>query len=198
MIDLKLFCASENDIRSYLAKPMEIDGFLYATNGHIAIRVKGKAEEYIEVPASTSEQLIKIFANCEEYKYRALPEISEPKKYDCGICKGTGKVTICDECAGEGYVDLGNNYNAYEVECRSCMGNGCGAGGEKACEYCDGDGYKYKRDGYAQIGNTGLNYKYFQLIKSLPSPEICLDIEKHKFIPFRFDGGYGALMPMRY
>jgi len=37
-MDITKFCAT-NDPRSYLHKPMRHDGYLYATNCHIAVRI---------------------------------------------------------------------------------------------------------------------------------------------------------------
>ena len=59
-MDITKFCAT-NDPRSYMHKPMRHDGYLYATTGHIAVRIaygtKAQAAKQVEAlrPSAAAE-----------------------------------------------------------------------------------------------------------------------------------------------
>jgi len=58
-MDITKFCTT-NDPRSYMHKPMRHDGYLYATNGHIAVRIADDPAieaEPIPQPADTGAKL---------------------------------------------------------------------------------------------------------------------------------------------
>lgn len=86
------------------------------------------------------------------------------------------------------------------VDCEDCQG------GEKAphnCPYCSCeckscDNGKQFEESAIKIGSKTAQARYLFLIKQLPNYFIAPDATpKGEAIHFKFDGGYGLLMPMR-
>ena len=114
MIDLMSFCGNDREIRSYLQTPFELDGWVYATNGHLAVRVLRSA--WAGAAAYIHGKHPKNIANLFEDAFAAagdflpFPMVSEPMK--CDRCNGSGVdpedtddgPQDCLECGGTGYV----------------------------------------------------------------------------------------------
>lgn len=80
----------------------------------------------------------------------------------------------------------GSCYRGFEHDCPDCT---C------VCDECGGSGeveQKFSTD----IGGVIFDVKYIRMIAELPGVEICVTDGKSPTF-FRFDGGVGALMPMR-
>jgi hypothetical protein len=90
-IDLQSFCAKD-DVRSYLMQPFVIDGYTYATNGHVIVRVRGAPGQEPSNPARAAAP--RLFA-VEYTDYELLPEIPAPQT--CPECHGGGE-EYEDEC----------------------------------------------------------------------------------------------------
>ena len=107
--DLKRFCADADDSREYLRQPWTRDGYTWATEGHIIIRVpaiadipdnKGAvdadglfsrqpdAKEWLAVPTVKAPKP----AKCDDCYGSGLHECNCGHEHTCGVCNGTGKV----------------------------------------------------------------------------------------------------------
>ena len=169
-IDLTRFCANERDVREYLQRPFEIDGFVYATNGHMAVRVPaadypGQAQY---TPGKHPKQIVQLFADAaaDADKAQPLPIIQEPA--DCSLCKGTG---IMPE-------------HLADIE----------AQGPEDCASCGGSG---KTTSVTDInGTTYADHYLYALQQILPPFRIATrGMSKPAYIDF--DGGCALLMPCR-
>lgn len=189
---LKSFCATINDSREYLRAPFVNKGFIYATNGHIAVRIpdNGTIQENKDAPK-----------NIHNYFQSGISDFIEipalPEKTKCVRCCGTGNRIFknkCDKCDGKGEFYHGSHY----YDCAECDGSGEVRSGEpKAdipCEYCDGSGWeKYS---FIDIGEFRFQCAYIEKILALPNVKFMRTINSDDACKFLFDGGEGIIMPM--
>ena len=199
MKDIQKFCCVA-DPRSALRQLIRLGEYIYATNGHIAIRIPDDKS----LEASDGEETAKYARHIDNFitKGRQLhfapfaPDL--PSAEPCLVCSGVGMVCVCSECDGDGEFD----YGTHLYECKECDGSGAvqGVHPDTHCWNCDGLG---------EAPAVSLDYlngvmavRYARLIASLPgvefawSPELN-DEELPRMGHFRFEGGEGALMPMR-
>lgn len=107
MITLELlqsFCAG--DIRPAIMKPWTLpDGFTYATDGRIAIKVPA----LLAVPANpAAPQRMYDKGFLYEQEFGPLPVLPEPLVKRCETCEGTGMyecgACTCEDCEGAGDI----------------------------------------------------------------------------------------------
>lgn len=176
---LKLFCAVDDD-REYLNKPIRRSGYLYASNGHIGIRVPDDAE----IDANETNQIHNLseLFECGEVDYHPLPEIPAP--VPCSCCNGTGKryMTKCDECDGTGKIKTSRKTEQPESW--------------EACEECDGMGEARLPQSLTKVGAHAYQNRYLRKIVALPGSRIehANSLSGAHFI---FDGGVGIIMPCK-
>jgi len=194
------FCEQKGSGRDALSLPFSCDGYTFATDGHICIRVA--LDTCVVSHPEAPKTMDKIFITCEdESKYINIPEIEGVSLcVDCSSCEGKGKISVCPECEGSGEVHFENDYNEYECDCDSCFGTGRYKGSKAAsedCEDCNGTG-KITKDIGIDIGTRHVTARLLGIIKNLPSAKIAPEAtDGFKPIPFKFDGGCGILLPRR-
>lgn len=210
MIDLKKFCRKSH-YAEILTEPFSDNDYTYASDGCIIIRVD-KIPKIIKtgIPGKAAELF-------EENKINENEIWIDPPKFEiiernCSKCKGTGKITVCEECEGVGSLEFSNSYNDYDVECKSCFGKNIK---NEKCEACEGTG-KYKEysspvieasvrvvtdiriNGIYEDFAVMLNGMYLEMIQDLPNIKIALQDNSIKPVKLKFDGGIGLLMPMEH
>ena len=190
-VDLQRFCADDFDPREYLRKPIPHKGYLYATNGHVLVRVA--APEHAGALAEKPDFDAVVGKYIQAEGHAPLPPLPAGKK--CKDCNGTGMVLMaeCADCDGEG--DFMHGTHIYE--CKECDGAGrfLSASGEKCeCAGCYGHGIKAER---IAIGQSGYDLRYLRWIAELPGARFAaggaIDTAGH----FIFDGGDGIVMPRK-
>jgi len=164
---LKQFC-SHDPTRYYLMKPFSQDGYTWATNGHIMVRVAqidgiapfdGKAIN-VARPLKGIEDA--------QFSSRAFTLPPAPEELD-----------DCIKCAGRGT----------EHECPDC---------DCTCEYCKGTGRVDRESKISTtISGQIVQLAYARMVAGLPGVEVS-ERASEGIAPlfFRFDGGVGALMPL--
>jgi len=190
---LRKFC-SKNDPRTYLLNPIRRDGSLYATNGHIMVCIPDNPE--IEATESDIPNFGKFKETVNEKEFSAFvaPDMPEPTK--CTCCTN-GKVNKCPDCDGDGSFEHGD----FEYECKNCDESGFvdvnyGESGDMDCPECHGTGYD--QFDTAKIGSSHFATKYIRMLIELSDVQIWTDSEKQNSTAFfKFDGGWGAIMPCR-
>ena len=158
---LQSFC-STNDMRLPLQKPNLLEGFIYATDGHILIRVpaiqaEGTVENNPDYP--NAEKVIQgIIDNC-------YIEFDFSKKFDCEfepLYEKVLKKEECEQCDGDG----------------NCTCDECGT--QHECGECDGTG---EIETYINtdkvIGETTKPGTVFQFKEAYFNPELILRVQKH-------------------
>ena len=186
-IDIQSFCAKD-DIRSYLMTPFVIDGYTYASNGHIIVRVPGgEPDPGQTLPEPVRQAVLKMFAT-EYTDYEPLPEIPPPQL--CSECAGTGEVEEyeCEDCDGHGEFTHGN----HEYCCKECDGSGKVPGGECPKYGC----WSGQMRQPIRVGPAFIDGRYLRLIAALPNARIRV-VGPEAAAAFLFDGGEGRVMPCR-
>lgn len=191
-IDLQPFCAKEN-ARWYRDKPFFKDGFIYATDARILVRLPAPGEpDTPDAPALNDVDL--------SMPEQATPwPQSEPIFYEdtCAACEGDGFVgrVECSDCQGEGEVDCPHCGN--DMTCEKCGGR-CYISKGAPCEKCDGKG-RYEQPAYQRVSDGYVAYHYDQLVRSLGDVEFHQVKSDHGGYRFnlRFNGGVGAVMSKR-
>lgn len=193
MTDITRFCAI-NSYRGWMNKPFRREGFLYATNGHIAVRMPNDA--LVDVgEGDESGKVIALFEKCEqaEYTWVAVPRVKASK--NCTHCDGAGKTSECPDCDGKGEFEHG----MYDYQCQRCDGAGAVPPiiGARAytCEACSGSGIHW-HDG-ADVAHAHYAKKYLHLIaEQFPGAEIGVPKDEMAAAMWRCGDVLGLLMPM--
>lgn len=194
-IDLQRFCARKHDDREHLHAPWPHKGRLYASNGHIMVRIPSPehAEAVATHPAAMADQM---FEAAGKAGYIALPAFEAPMR--CDSCAGEGKYlqVECPDCEGKGEFTHGTCL----YDCQRCFGDGLIRASEldvgaamHDCSHCGGLGY-FRGEG-ARIGDATYDRVYLRLLSTLSGVRVCVNGEKA--MHFTFDGGDGLLMPYR-
>lgn len=122
---LDIFIYREDDMRPSLEKPMEQDGYICATDTHIAIRIKKEmltgeyeqrdAPNFARIfPASKPKYSITLKAILEAIAKCGLDEV---RYVDCPECNGSGEVDWY-------YHDKDGDTHTHEDKCPVCRGDG--------------------------------------------------------------------------
>lgn len=216
-IDLKRFCAKEEDPREYLRAPWRDGAWVYATNGHYLLRVAADTMPDA-VPRDKHPDGGALFRKHLEDRtgldFLVMPPL--PKLKPCADCGGKGQVRAikCADCV-DGEFKHGN----YTYTCQNCDESPAGAGWEhlnawnetrsnevlRDCISCDGLGHNIQEHRGMAVGEASYAVVYLAMLAKLPQVRICpgepantKDWSKQP-IPavFTFDGGHALLMPRR-
>lgn len=162
--DLQPFCSTENSLE-YLRRPWSKEGFTYATNGHVLIRVPRLSDVPENDKAPNTD---KIFAGtADQTATQKIPTAKIPKgrTFECVSCEGRGTEHDCPDCTCE-------------------------------CEECGGVG---RSEEQISAGILGAIYsaKYIRQLLTFPGLRFSSSPPVDGPARFVFDGGEGAIMPMR-
>jgi hypothetical protein len=166
-IDLQQFC-SKNKTRPYIAKPFSFGEFSYATTGYIIVRVARRPEIEEGAAPIIESGCIMALSFDPNAAFKSLPPFSWPAD------KSTEDCYACD---GRGT----------EHDCPNCR---C------PCPKCDGTGKALNKYSISVCG-VEFNGRYIKQISSLPGFQIAEKLAEEGPASFRFDGGVGAIMPLR-
>lgn len=198
---LKKFCYPDN-MRPNLMEPFSRDGYTWASDGRIMIRVP-------EIPGAVGHKKAPdpwtawLKKPLEEYIPAELPQgwqEMEVEYFECQTCQGTGQVYICPECEGEGVAKC--KCCGSENDCKTCEGAffvSAEQGGRPVrCEDCNGETCRRKRTPVRLPGSDCIiDLFYLKLVMELPGARLFRD-GSHDPLCFTFDGGEGVLMPIRH
>lgn len=209
MIDLQRFCANELDEREYLRKPWKHGEWVYATNGHVCVRVPTAAMPDVAEcdKAPPAQKLFQKHMEQRQCEFLLMPSIAPLKK--CSACYGKGYVHArkCPSCT-EGTFD----HYGYSYDCLYCEDSGAGPGWvdtederetRRPCNRCDGLGADMRENGNAPLGESTYSLVYLNWLAKLPQCRVCpgssAETPTANQIPavFIFDGGHAILMPRR-
>lgn len=165
-INLQQFCG-DDQFRSYLNKPFSHGKFTYATNGHIMVRVPRLPDVPEQTKTGNWEGPFASLASAAftPLAHKPLPNLPAPGIEDCGDCEGRGTDHDCPECT---------------CECDACEGIGKQGGRVRISTRVRGGIY---------------DFRYVAMLLALPNVEIATATKDGVPLLFKFDGGFGALMP---
>lgn len=188
---MKKFCSEK--IKNFV-EPWTRDGFTYATNGHILIRVPALPDVPDNPGAPGISKTFAMF-NISEESFD-IPVLPAPQYSVCEECEGKGKGFTCPECDGRGVVLWETNRHEYEADCLECDGDGIVNGN---CPGCGGTGKRIERFGF-KINGVSFDRDCLALLKNLPEIKIYpqpinTKVYSQSASSFTFDGGDGLIMP---
>lgn len=167
--DLKKFCSTD-ECRPNIQQPFLRDGYVWATNGQILVRIS-PIEDVLEYPTAPDVAGVfqKGFVETSMRRLRAenLPDVLDP--IDCEDCDGRGSEHDCPSC-----------------NCR--------------CEACDGTGMENpEKFTSVDICGALFSLRYIRLLSELPDVMIPEKPVASILapMPFKFDGGDGLLMGLK-
>jgi len=168
MIDLQAFCADPDGVRA-IAAPWSRDGFTWATDGHMLIRVPLQPE------VGDNERCPQVMGNWlgaildkEPATWFDIPEFPAPTDDECAECEGRGMVTPR------------TRWNEYD---------------EEECKSCGGDG-RILETKAVEIGEVCFTDRLLEKLRRLPNVKIG-PFGPNEVARIAFDGGDGLLMPRR-
>lgn len=181
---LKAFCSK--DVRITMT-PFYQNGYTYATEGNVCIRVPGKHTENLTgVDAVTTIPWGRIGSR-RMFRLK-LKDIRPPEKDEiCAACEPGGKRGVCTRCKGDGEIEFEGD------DCPKCDGEGfVGPWDTPNCPECLGTRWG---TGIFNIPPAYFAVKYLQFILSHVGPiEIFQPETDYGPMFFTFHGGEGALM----
>ena len=188
--DLMGFC-DKFDVGRF-DSPFAECGYDFYTDGHIVVRVKSTG--IIDRKSPISESLISYF-EVDRTDPQPIPPI-DINFIGCWVCRGSGRVTTCKECLGEGELTFDTGYNSYDFECKTCHGDGVTSGGIDVCQECAGSGVVIDdcTNNDVEIVGAKFSPKTAAKMLSLPGVKIFKAPVKPNMYKFIFDGGDGLIM----
>lgn len=212
-IDLQRYCASEYDPRKYLRAPWLAGEWVYATNGHLAVRVPAASRPDITATPEKAPNVGALFDMAFDRAGEFAP-IPDVKKTQCSHCGGTGRLWAinCPDCDKDTPGEF--EHGSYTYDCKNCEDSAAGKGWVEVakedrdaqswpCERCDGVGL-CRDDSAERIGGAHYATRYLAMLSALPGARIRPGDPAPrdygaKVIPalVTFDGGHALLMPRR-
>lgn len=192
-----LDCCGYNEGRIDLRTPFEQDGYVCATNGHIAVRTLVKHfPTDVEIPARNLPRVSVVFAECKANQLHPLPDIPEPEPQRCDICNGMKTIQECTMCLGNGdhECDCGDFH-----ECHHCNGTGIGKGKVVECRHCQGTGVEEPKRKAVQVGPMLLANHYVWLLRRHGIYTVMTDVsdENRTMASFQIGDIEGVVCGMR-
>ena len=207
MIDLTRFCADENELCTYLQKPLRTAQGMVYCNGHILVCAPylDDGEEYATTPAIMQDALARFARESSAAGESVdMQSLVLPEARVCPDCNGAGYLYVlpCESCDGEGTF----KHYGHEYECREC--EGCGyaslsqltdhsknkSAKRQKCTECDSYGDQSQS---VPLGNAFFARHYLAMIADLPGCKLWPNGTTNGSA-FTFDGGYGWLMPRSF
>lgn len=206
-INLARYCANETDPREYLRAPFRLGTWVYATNGHVCVRVASAMAPDITTAPDGAPAADKLFAAALEApgEFVTMPDIEAP--LECTYCEGAGLVAAlrCTHCDGDGTF----THDGIKYDCKICLDTSNGAptgwvqqdakaGDEgytsKVCDFCDGIGHFQAAHA---LGGINFNHAYLWWMAQLPQVRVKLPATNEKAAVFIGDGFQALVMPRR-
>ena len=200
MLDLQRFCALNDDPRTYLQKPWRDGEWMYATNGHICVRVPfdGTADMPTRDRHPDTDALFRKWAAAKTEGFEPLPSVAAGTV--CDACHGRKlfKCDECESCKGEGAFP----WHGLMYDCKWCEGSLVGEGHvvsddgdlELPCVKCWGRGLQMQEE---PLGESRFELAYLKWCTELPGIAYRTHGKEGPAL-MKFDGGELLLMPRRF
>jgi len=186
---IELFCGEFEKHK----KPFSGGSYVYATDGRMALRVdKSKFENPYDIGeyAPNIDELIEKVKKDTPINFNGQFEL-----IPCRNCRATGLNRKCPECEGSGVIECCEC--GQDRDCPDCDGNGSGDG--EKCSDCDGLGKRLKEEHTVLIEGLKVQSKFLcKIYQELKDVQLFADMSDNKMVYFKFDGGEGILLPLKY
>lgn len=182
---LRQFLEPESSLGRYRA-PMAWEDQLVFTDGRIMVSVPATGHSLADAIPCTVKHLSAFQQRGEQASPYFPLQVTLPDPRPCPSCEGTGKVTVCSYCEGQGCIQCNETGTVH----------GDDNGLSQDCFNCDGTGQDPHQT--IPIGNTTIARRYVALMLQLPGIEYHTPARlpnEWPMVSFRFQGGWGAVMP---
>ena len=206
-MNLQRFCATPGDVREHLHKPWREGKWVYATNGHVCVRLSDPDCKVDAIPkpdkAPEPDALFTKYIDNRDGEFLVLPKLPNAQK--CVECSGRGThpAVKCPDCDDGEFT-----HGMHTYECKTCSPDkdGCEPGWliahtevathVRECYFCDGRGFQKAS---AELGGKYFELGYLNWLMRLPQLRVRTgDPDKtDEAAAFIFDGGQALLMPLR-
>lgn len=184
--------AMSDDGLERLQTPWSSGEWSYATDFKMVIRIP-RLDEFRERPSNicTAGNIDTVVTGLTGPTWYDVPDIP-PGPETCPKCHGARAVK-CEACDGDGSVEWefchgGRTYDMV-ADCPVCGGDGV-----EKCRRCNGSGV-LPEPGVA-VGPALIDPRYLRLMALLPGCRLA-PVDGWSPVVFEFDGGGGAVMPVR-
>jgi hypothetical protein len=169
-MNLQDFCGDSDYLR--IGKPVNLDGYAYATDKHIAVRVPGKPEYEKATPDHKWAKQLRGWLDdaSQKAKLSPLPDYEAPDPDVCFMCYGAKAI--------EDDIEVDEEEPAI-IQCPECKGTGTT---DKV---------------RVRFGHIYVSHYYLKMLATLPGLLIDLTGGPTDRIYFVFHGGDGVVMPMK-
>ena len=160
----------------FLKNPFSFQDRTYATNGNIIISVP-KQQEY-EEDEENFNKIKGVLPPESGLSFFKIPGIKPPEMGKCLVCSGGRKAIYrpCIECDGDAILSFDSGYSIYEVDCKTCDGEGekIDLSTDELCLKCEGTGRAFINPAVElKCIDMHIDFKYLQLIKKIPGMKIA-------------------------
>ena len=198
---LQMFVAGADEYRAYLCSPWRSGDRIYASNGHVLVRLHADGMQAPTLPKGVGpdpRDVDRLFEVTPLSGFVAVADVIADLV--CQTCRGSGKRRFrhCDECNGQGEFQRGGHVYA----CLGCEGAGDIPDDSgytmRACADCRGYGVDYLRTttDAVTIGPARFGIRYLGMLARLPGAEIAA-VGAAAPAVFRFRDGEGLLAPVQ-
>jgi hypothetical protein len=196
-IDLKPFC-DKQDFRYAFSNPFVKDGFRYATDSRICVRIP--SSEPNTIPPEKKKDcpgVNVVFDNFPSEGFRNIDELIAGREasgpYDMRDCD-CGELNECHKCLGSGTQCC--PHCDQDMDCEDCDGTGEALQAAYNCQKCNGSGEVPNM--LCKVGDRWYAEHYLNLIRTLPDVQ-CAAMDGEKMLAFRFaDSGQGVLCEVQH
>ena len=201
-VNLQRFCANDFDYREYLRAPWRAGNWVYATNGHVCVRVAAALVPDALQSSGQRPNAAALFDKWfdQEGEFLVMPEV--PAAEVCKACDGHGwhHAIKCSDCT-DGVFKHG--HHAYD--CLNCADEPVEAGyiatedaadPKMVCNECIGRGFA--RLQFHELGCNKFDLGYLNWLAALPQLRVRVHEGLDAAAAFIFDGGQALLMPVRW
>lgn len=196
-IDLRRFAHYECNLFLSGSNPLEgpfiMRGFIYATEGHCAVRMPTNEPNSPDNEKKCRPQIDALpMWSIVPSVYEPIPKVDPPVLRKCEDCGGTGIRGKCGACGGSGEVEFEFCYKTQDYQiygkCPVCHEKGDGL-----CYECEGKGFMKCE---TRVRFQVADFEAWRLVELQHLPGIEGGVVD-EFLRFRFDGGDGVLMALR-
>lgn len=195
------FCAT--DERPVLEQPWTRDGYTYATNGRILLRVPAvEGIEYNPAAPNIGPPTFMWEHETTPDEWQDAPEV-KPQSTPCEKCGGKGRVKVCPKCKNlrTVFCVCSECYNEHETPCPVCTAGDtiqAWLTPENVCMICQGTGSIDKITSFKLKNGALASDKYLGMLSAhLQNVQLAGGSDPMAALLVRFDGGLGYLMPLR-
>lgn len=179
--------------------PFREDGFLWAANDHMAVRIPDTQECTLELNDNAIfPPLVKTLINGVNPNNCTISLHFPLAEKPCEECQGAGYTEKleqfqCPDCDGYGEFEHGN----HTYYCKNCDETGWIDGEKFTQDPCDNCNCSGIMPCDHRIAGALFRGRYIRALKMLPGLKMWINPNPNEASTFAFDGGCGVIMPMR-